>query len=225
MRKARALIKSVASPLGRHKWTSHVWTAAPTRPPRRPLNSCNSVALSNPSRNQGHGLRAAPPTGEREGARERAPLLKFRPGLLFPPRPSLARSLSAASHWKWPFYAAKRPHHASAYSAPPYLRVLSLPLRPRLAVDSTLSGVLGAHPVRHRHYLPLEVEVEGCLPASASSVRPSAAAPPPPLLSLAASITENPFIFIPRRLMASFVLCPHRPPQGQRGGCEGRTEA
>ena len=40
----------------------------------------------------------------------------------------------------------------------------------------------------------------------------------------AASITENPFIFIPRRLMASFVLCPHRPPQGQRGGCEGRRD-
>ena len=62
------------------------------------------------------------------------------------------------------------------------------------------------------------------MPACFCLVRPSvcrrASAPSP----LAASITENPFIFIPRRLMASFVLCPHRPPQGQRGGCEGRTD-
>ena len=61
------------------------------------------------------------------------------------------------------------------------------------------------------------------MPACLLLPRPSVRLPPR-LRSLAASITENPFIFIPRRLMASFVLCPHRPPQGQRGGCEGRTD-
>ena len=57
-------------------------------------------------------------------------------------------------------------------------------------------------------------------------LRPSVCRRAPAPSPLAASITENPFIFIPRRLMASFVLCPHRPPQGQRGrgGCEGGTD-